>query len=58
MGFCKTVQVSAVILLSRREAQLGLMKLTNVGALIIRIGFWVQYIIMILRNPHHSIGSY
>ena len=33
----------------------------SIGALIIRIGFWgilVYYAILIIRNPHNSIGTY
>ena len=30
----------------------------NVGALIIRIGFWGHYTMITLRSPQSSIGSY
>ena len=30
----------------------------DIGALIIKIGFWVHYTINIIRNPQHSIGNY
>ena len=30
----------------------------NIGALIIRIGFWAHFTILILRNHQNSIGNY
>ena len=30
----------------------------NVGALVVRIGFWVYYATDITRNPKSSIGNY
>ena len=30
----------------------------NIGALIIRIGFWAHYTIFIIRTPQNSIGTY
>ena len=32
--------------------------LYKMGALIIRIRFWGQYAIVIIRNPHNSTGNY
>ena len=29
----------------------------NIGASIIRIVFWGHYTILIVRNPHNSIGN-
>ena len=31
---------------------------TNIGALIIRIGFWGHIFIFIIRNPNNSIDNY
>ena len=30
----------------------------DVGAFIIRLGFWGHYTIIIIRNPQNSIGNY
>ena len=30
----------------------------NIGALVIRIGFWAQYTIVIIRHPQNGIGNY
>ena len=30
----------------------------NIGALIIRIGFWAHYTISIIRNPQNNVGNY
>ena len=41
--------------LSRLQRGFGV---DTAGALMIRIGFWAYYAILIIRNPHNGIGNY
>ena len=51
------MKVGAVIF-KEESLCFGSLILPNIGALIVRIGSWVYYTIIIIRNHQNSIGNY